>query len=253
MNVERLREENIKTPKIIKTLSKSDDSVLAPKAKQIVEKWTKMIEEASGAAKGDNNKEHNNKKRKKPKDPVDSKSNNSDNKETIDAKKVKLMAKSQENNVPDLYSTDSNLSFESYSKDESSSKSKPEPKPERTPRPMTAKVKPGKSRLGELASAQNNSKLLKTRKESPLPLNSNKKLISNPINKTTISSISDNQNSLPITSSAKLKPQVIDTKSTTAAVSSTAIPSSTPTTTTALAPIKTPSPPPPPVKHVLQV
>ena len=227
MNVERLREENIKTPKIIHKLSKSDDPVLAPKAKEIVEKWKKMIETASGGAKPitkeANHKEHK-KKRKKDNDP-----NNSDSKDSNESKKSKTTA-----NVVDFNNTDSNdVSMDSVKSDDLS-----KPKTDRTPRPTTAKVKPGKSRLMGLVSSQNNSKAIKPRKEATNVTKN--KLISN-LNKTQNSL--DVLNSLPV-SSAKIQPKAIEIKS------STAPTTPPPSTITAPSPVVTP--PAPAVKHVLQ-
>ncbi len=146
MNVERLREND--SPKIINKLSKSDDNVLASKAKLVVDQWTKMIEKAAATDKKDN-KDHNHKdhKRKRKKDSIDSTSNTSnDSKDSNDMKKTKINVKIDINSV-DYNSNDSNLSMDSLTKEENKVTI------ERTPRPVTAKVKPGKSRLDALVNS----------------------------------------------------------------------------------------------------
>ncbi|CAG2116464.1 unnamed protein product, partial [Medioppia subpectinata] len=152
MNVERLREND--SPKIIRKIAKqSDDPILAAKAKEVVDKWTKMIELASGL-------------KEKTKRKSNESANNVSKDATIggqsDPKKSKLTAKSL-NNAIDYNSADSNSSapLDALAADGLKLKA------ERTPRPSTAKVKPGKSRLGDLVSGgQTGPKLAKSRKES---------------------------------------------------------------------------------------
>ncbi len=227
MNVERLREND--SPKIINKLSKSDDIVLSSKAKLVVDQWTKMIEKAAGSEKKDN-KDHNHKdhKRKRKKDSIDSTSN--DSKDSNDVKKTKINVKIDINSV-DFNSNDSSLSMDSLTKEENKVTI------ERTPRPVTAKVKPGKSRLDALvnSNAKTNPKPKRIKGDITQSIN-NKKL--NHIKSSTSSGNEEtkpNLKDLATSSSAKPKSPV--------EVKPNISLTTTPTTT----------PPTPSVKHVLQV
>lgn len=234
MNVERLKEND--SPKIINKLSKSNDPVLAEKAKLIVNKWTKMI---TGVDK-DEVKEHNHKDHKKKRKKDSNDSSNSDSKESLDSKKVKLNVKLETNSMD---SFDSNVSFDSVMKEENKLAIT------RTPRPSTAKVKPGKSRLDALVSST--LKPTKSRKESKESLNQsiNNKKVSNNVKSATIASnkpLNTSQSELQIsnslvTSSSSL-PSIAKTKSPVDVK-----PSLTQSTTVNTAPTQAS------VKHVLQV
>jgi hypothetical protein len=215
MNVDRLRENE--SPKMIRKLAKQmDDPLLAAKAQEVVDKWTKMIElNAMSGVKV--NKE---KKRK-------SNDTNNGGKDSGDAKKWKLNAKSANHTAE----SDSNASMDSSNSDLKATS-------ERTPRPSTAKVKPGKSRLGDLVS-QSSAKPVKQRKEDKKSIASNKPL-NNAYN-------SDSLNSVTSTSVPKPKIQPIGGIKVIEPLP----------VTTAAAPAPTPVPPPvvvPPAKpHVLHV
>ncbi|CAG2181021.1 unnamed protein product [Oppiella nova] len=212
MNVDRLRENE--SPKMIRKLAKQmDDPLLAAKAQEVVDKWTKMIElnAISGVKE---------KKRK-------SNDTNNGGKDSGDAKKSKLNAKSANHTAE----SDSNASMDSSNSDLKATS-------ERTPRPSTAKVKPGKSRLGDLVS-QSSAKPVKQRKEDKKSITSNKPL-NNAYN-------SDSLNSVTSTSLPKPKIQPIGGIKVIEPLP----------VTTAAAPAPTPVPPPvvvPPAKpHVLHV
>jgi hypothetical protein len=222
MNVERLREND--SPKIINKLSKSDDNDLARNAKLVVNQWTKMIENAAQTDKKDN-KDHNHKdhKRKRKKDSIDSTSN--DSKDSNDMKKTKINVKIDINSV-DYNSNDSNLSMDSLTKEENKVTI------ERTPRPVTAKVKPGKSRLDALvnSNAKTNPKSKRIKGDIIQSIN-NKKL-----NHIKSSTSAGNEETKP-------NPKDLATSSSAKPKSPVEVKPNIPVTTT----------PTPSVKHVLQV
>lgn len=153
VDMELLQNPNVSTPKIVRQLTKSENPMVSKLASEIKEKWTQVIQSASGVMPSTSGEVKDPKKKKK-RHSTDSGQPISEATPKKILKKDKIPNKNVEKS-PKVDGSDDN-SVQSVIE---------EIKIERTPRPSTAKVKPGKSRLGDLIASQ--TKSAKKRKESP--------------------------------------------------------------------------------------
>lgn len=159
MNIDRLRENEC--PKIVKKLCKHENEQIALKAKQIIKKWTKIIQTLSTTtttSTSSSDKINSNSSKEKKRKSLDNSSSSSSSSDSHSIKKSKLSNSTDtETKAVNKLDRSSNEAiadvYETYTADEMNKLllEKPSTPSETTTitvkRPVTAKVKPGKFRL----------------------------------------------------------------------------------------------------------
>ncbi|KAH9510744.1 Disabled 2-interacting protein [Dermatophagoides farinae] len=162
MNIDRLRENEC--PKIVKKLCKHENEQIALKAKQIIKKWTKIIQTLSTTtttSTSSSDKINSNSSKEKKRKSLDNSSSSSSSSSSSDSHSIKKSKLSNstdtETKAVNKLDRSSNEAiadvYETYTADEMNKLllEKPSAPSETTTitvkRPVTAKVKPGKFRL----------------------------------------------------------------------------------------------------------